>query len=146
MKTESRRGLTGNFVACDLGSGAWQLTNAPRGETAVYLTGAESDAAHTLRGARFAAVAIEWRKDEVLASLTSSTGTQVLRVRSAIIHEPLAHLYESLPLVSLDDAARRFWRRVFRLVRIPGGRYLLGLIARRAQARKDPQELDHMDR
>jgi hypothetical protein len=39
-------------------------------------------------------------------------------------------LYESLPLVSIDANARRFWRRVFRLVRIPGGRFLLKLLTR----------------
>ena len=49
---------------------------------------------------------------------------------SAIVHEPLGHLYESLPLVKFDAKARRFWRRVFRLVRIPGGRYLLKFLAR----------------
>jgi hypothetical protein len=40
----------------------------------------------------------------------------------------LGHLYESLPLVSIDADARRFWRRVFRLVRIPGGRFLLKIL------------------
>jgi hypothetical protein len=40
-----------------------------------------------------------------------------------------------LPLVSFDDKARRFWRRVFRLVRIPGGRHLLGVLARRNRDR-----------
>jgi hypothetical protein len=49
---------------------------------------------------------------------------------SAIVHEPLERLYESLPLASIDADARRFWRRVFRLVRIPGGRYLLKVLTR----------------
>jgi hypothetical protein len=35
-----------------------------------------------------------------------------------------------LPLASIDADARRFWRRVFRLVRIPGGRYLLKVLTR----------------
>jgi len=34
------------------------------------------------------------------------------------------------PLASIDADARRFWHRVFRLVRIPGGRYLLKLLTR----------------
>jgi hypothetical protein len=36
-----------------------------------------------------------------------------------------------LPLVVLDDKARRFWRRAFRIARIPGGRRLLRWIAQR---------------
>ncbi len=39
------------------------------------------------------------------------------------------HLYDSLPLVKFDADARRFWRRVFGLVRIPGGRYLLKFLS-----------------
>jgi hypothetical protein len=53
-----------------------------------------------------------------------------VEVTAAIVHEPLGNLYESLPLASIDANARRFWRRVFRLVRIPGGRYLLRLLTR----------------
>jgi hypothetical protein len=49
---------------------------------------------------------------------------------AAIVHEPLGRLYESLPLANIDANARRFWRRVFRLVRLPGGRYLLKLLTR----------------
>ena len=39
--------------------------------------------------------------------------------------------------------ARRFWRRVFRLVRIPGGRYLLGVLARRTARTAEIRDLDH---
>jgi hypothetical protein len=64
--------------------------------------------------------------------LTFMRGNRVATVEAAgaIVHEPLGHLYESLPLVSIDADARRFWRRVFRLVRIPGGRYLLKVLTR----------------
>jgi hypothetical protein len=47
-----------------------------------------------------------------------------------IVHEPLGRMYESLPLAGIDANARRFWRRVFWLVRLPGGRYLLKLLTR----------------
>jgi hypothetical protein len=43
-------------------------------------------------------------------------------------------LYEALPLAGFDATARRFWRRVFLLVRLPGGRYLLRLIAQRKRS------------
>jgi hypothetical protein len=36
-------------------------------------------------------------------------------------------------LAEFDAGARVFWKRVFRLLRIPGGRYLLGWITRRGQ-------------
>ena len=35
-----------------------------------------------------------------------------------------------LPLAQFDQKAKRFWGRVFRLMRIPGGRYLLRFLAR----------------
>jgi len=53
--------------------------------------------------------------------------------RTATIHEPRPELYQGLPLVVMDDAAKRFWRRVFLLARIPGGRRLLRWIAERSR-------------
>ncbi|MGO9513999.1 MAG: hypothetical protein ACLP2F_10205 [Steroidobacteraceae bacterium] len=133
MKTTMCRTVAGSFIARDLGSGAWHLTTAVCGGPEIYLAGAAPEAARALHGTRFTAAACEWREEGVFLTLTSADGTQVLKTRDAIIHEPLMHLYESLPLARFDPAARRFWRRVFRLVRIPGGRHLLGLVARRAR-------------
>jgi hypothetical protein len=67
--------------------------------------------------------------------LTSGEQRSVIRTQTVIVHEPLANLYAALPLATLDANARRFWRRVFTLVRIPGGRHLLGILGRR---RRDP--------
>jgi hypothetical protein len=77
---------------------------------------------------------IEWRADGV--RLTSSAGGRVrlLTVDGAVIHEPAKALYEALPLAGFDAGARRFWKRIFRLMRLPGGRFLLGLFARRARS------------
>jgi hypothetical protein len=41
----------------------------------------------------------------------------------------LPKLYEALPLARFDAKARRFWGRVFWLVRMPGGRSLLKYFA-----------------
>jgi hypothetical protein len=68
--------------------------------------------------------------------MTSAEQLRTIRAQSVIVHEPLARLYEALPLVTLDAKARRFWRRVFRLVRIPGGRHLLGALARFPRRRR----------
>ncbi len=71
-----------------------------------------------------------------MLTMTSAEQPRTVRAQSVIVHEPLARLYEALPLVTLDAKARRFWRRVFRLVRIPGGRYLLGALARLPRERR----------
>ena len=68
-------------------------------------------------------------------TLTSASRRRTLHAQSVIVHEPLMRLYETLPLVSLDEKAKRFWRRVFFLVRVPGGRYLLRILARRSRGR-----------
>jgi hypothetical protein len=73
---------------------------------------------------------IEWHDEKVLLTFMSGERVASVEAVSGIVHEPLERLYERLPMVSIDADARRFWRRVFRLVRIPGGRYLLKVLAR----------------
>jgi hypothetical protein len=68
-------------------------------------------------------------------TLTAAELPRTVRMQSVIVHEPLAQLYESLPLSDFDDNARRFWRRVFRVARVPGGRYLLRFLAQRTRNR-----------
>jgi hypothetical protein len=132
MNTNIERSFRGEFSARDLGSGAWLLSGAERGGTEIHLLGVEPESARLLERARATRVALRWEKGGVVATLVTAAGAGQLKPRAAAVHEPLPHLYESLPLERLDDRARRFWRRVFLLVRIPGGRRLLGLIARRA--------------
>jgi hypothetical protein len=131
MKT--RRSVRGRFTGRDLGSGVWRLSTDTPGGPEIYLAGVETDGAETLSRAGLGIVEIDWRPDGVLLTLTSAGTDRLVRARHALIHEPLARLYESLPLERFDEAARRFWMRIFRLVRIPGGRQLLRLIARRAR-------------
>jgi hypothetical protein len=96
----------------------------------VFLRDTEHGAAHAFGTAPIADLGIEWRPDRVLLTFISGNRVATVEATSAIVHEPLRHLYESLPLVSIDADARRFWRRVFRLVRLPGGRYLLKVLTR----------------
>lgn len=131
MKT--RRSVNGRFMGRDLGSGVWRLSTDTPGGPEIYLAGVGADGAQMLSRAGLGAVEIDWRSDGVLLTLTSAGADQRVKARHAVIHEPLARLYEGLPLERFDEAARRFWARIFRLVRIPGGRQLLGLIARRAR-------------
>jgi hypothetical protein len=107
MNPNMRCHLAGAFAAQDLGGGAWRLARRHPEPAEVWLRGVDAGAA------------------EVFASQDAGD----------IVHEPLAQLYEGLPLARTDPKSRRFWRRVFWLVRIPGGRLLLAAVARRTRAR-----------
>jgi hypothetical protein len=130
MKQKMRCNLPGTFLARPLGEDAWRLSRTQPESVDVFLKGVEPGAAEILRAPTLHDIDIEWRAGESVMTVTSAERRRTLRAHSAIVHEPLGHLYEALPLASLDEKARRFWRRVFRLVRIPGGRHLLGVLAR----------------
>jgi hypothetical protein len=133
MYAKKRRNLAGIFSARNLGPGAWHLVRSEAAPADVFLRGVESCAAAALGSLNLEDVDIEWQDDTVLLTMTVAERRRSFRAQSAIVHEPLARLYDDLPLVILDEKARRFWRKVFRLVRIPGGRYLLGILARRTR-------------
>lgn len=125
-----RRNFSGAFTARELREGAWQLSSSAPHEVAVYLHGAERGAARAFGNSPAADLGIEWHAETVLLSFISGDKVQTVEAGSAIVHEPLQKIYDNLPLMSFDADARRFWRRVFALVRIPGGRYLLKFLAR----------------
>ncbi len=136
MKPKMRRLLPGTFLTRDLEQGAWRLSQSEPAHLDVFLRGAEPEAADAFRTSDVRDIDIEWRPEAVVLTLWAAERRRSIRARSAIVHEPLPNLYDGLPLAGFDDGARRFWRRVFRLVRIPGGRYLLGVLARRTRARR----------
>jgi hypothetical protein len=128
MSVKSRRNFAGAFLPQNRGNGAWQLARPAPHEISVFLRDAE-------RAAQFGTgpltdLGIEWHGEKVLLTFISDERVASVEAASAIVHEPLQRLYEQLPLVNIDADARRFWRRVFGLVRIPGGRYLLRVLAR----------------
>jgi hypothetical protein len=125
-----KHSVLGPFVSRDLGNGFWQLTAGAPAASQIYLHVAGPGAADVLKGANFAKVDLEWRDGAILA-LTGRDGVAYLQAKTAIVHEAQGRLYDSLPLAGFDLNAKRFWRRVFTLMRIPGGRFLLGIIARR---------------
>ena len=130
MSPRSRRNYSGVFMPQDRGSGAWQLSRPAPHEINVFLRDTEPGAQRAFGLGPLGDLGIEWHADKVLLTFMSGEKVASVEAASAIVHEPLEHLYERLPLISIDANARRFWRRVFRLVRIPGGRYLLKLLAR----------------
>ena len=130
MSPKLRRNFSGAFLPQDLGNGAWQLSRAAPHEIMVFLRDTQRDAQRSFGTGPLVDLGIEWHAEKVLLTFMSEQRVASVEAASAIVHEPLEHLYERLPLVSIDADARRFWRRVFRLVRIPGGRYLLKALAR----------------
>jgi hypothetical protein len=125
--------VTGPFTVRKLSAGAWQLTTLAGVE--VLLRGAGAAAPEILQAPRLEALSLEWSSDAVRITTRSAHGVRNLASRSALVHEPRPRLYEHLPLAGFDADAQRFWRRIFGLIRIPGGRYLLRFIARRGRGK-----------
>jgi hypothetical protein len=125
----ARQTVSGPFAAQTLATGVWRLTSEVAAGSEILLRGVGPEAPALLP--QVSRLSVEWRADGVLLTLTAADGVHHLKAGSAIIHQTQPRLYESLPLASFDVAAQRFWRRVFRLVRIPGGRWLVAFIARR---------------
>lgn len=130
MPPKLRRNFSGAFLPQDRGNGTWQLSRPTPHEINVFLRDAERSAQRSFATGPIIDLGIEWYDEKVLLTFMSEERVASVEAVSAIVHEPLERLYERLPMVSIDADARRFWRRVFRLVRIPGGRYLLKVLAR----------------
>jgi hypothetical protein len=126
--------IRGPLEQRELSPGTWRWS-APGG-VELLIRGTEPGADEVLRSAAPRAISVDWLKEGALVTLITEAGPRLLRARAAIVHAPIARLYETLPLMRFEPRARRFWRRVFFLVRIPGGRRLLGLLARRAGGSK----------
>jgi hypothetical protein len=133
MSTRIERTWTGAFRATHLGKDSWQLTMGAAGSPEIYLSGVDRDAFAALEGSTPSAVTVAWSDAGPAITLISRGASTQFRSRTATIHEPRPQLYQGLPLVVLDDAARRFWRRVFLIARLPGGRRLLRWIAQRTR-------------
>jgi hypothetical protein len=130
MPPKSRRNFSGAFLPQDHGNGTWQLSRPAPHEIDVFLRDAEDSAGRSFAKGPIIDLGIEWHDEKVLLTFMSEERVASVEAVSAIVHDPLERLYERLPMVSIDANARRFWRRVFGLVRIPGGRYLLKVLAR----------------
>jgi hypothetical protein len=133
MSTRIERTWTGAFRAAHLGKDSWQLRVGAAGSPEIYLSGVDRNAFAALDRATPSAVTVAWSDAGATITLLSSGASTQFRSRTATVHEPRPQLYQGLPLVVLDAAARRFWRRVFMIARLPGGRRLLRWIAQRTR-------------
>jgi len=131
MTSMPQRTLSGPIQAEHLGGGLWQLTAGAAAAVRVYLRVPAGGRTVALAERPIQRIVLQWRDDGVTVRVTGAAGEGVVEASTAVIHEARQGLYDALPLADFDGRARRFWRRVFLLIRIPGGRYLLHLIARR---------------
>ncbi len=121
------------FEIEDCGNGLWCLRRRHSPRIAVYLRGFAPPA--QLAGCT--AVNIDWPDaGGAVVGIVLPSQSVTVRVAGAFVHEPRARLYETLPLPAFGAAAQSFWRRVFALVRLPGGRLLLGFLATRGRPRR----------
>ncbi|HXP66166.1 MAG TPA: hypothetical protein VN815_11870 [Steroidobacteraceae bacterium] len=135
MSSKMRRNFTGAFISQNRGGGAWHLIRSAPHEATVYVRGAQRDALDAFGLGQISDLGIEWGDEEALLTFMSGGKASSVAAGSVIVHEPLDDLYASLPLAGIDADARRFWRRIFALVRLPGGRVLLRLLTRSRKGR-----------
>ena len=128
-----RCNLPGTFQTRNYKQGRWRLSRHEPESVEVLVLGAVPPTAEDSRTPDVRDIDIEWRTDSVWLRYISDGRSVAVQAQGAIVHEPLPRLYAVLPLARLEEPGRRFWRRVFRLVRIPGGRHLLGVLARRSR-------------
>jgi hypothetical protein len=136
-RTALRLTLPGPFTGEDLGAGRWRLVGAAAagagaaGPSEVYLHVTAPGAAAVLGETGITRLDLDWRSSGVTVSVAGRRGMRHVTADSAIVHQPGNELYQALPLAGFDRNARRFWSRIFALMRIPGGRLLLRIIAKR---------------
>ncbi len=96
MSTKMRRNFSGAFLPRDRGKGAWQLTRAAP-QAQVFVRNAETGAADAFGTAPILDLGIEWHGERVLLTFMSGGRVSTVAAADALVHEPLGHLYDSLP-------------------------------------------------
>jgi hypothetical protein len=129
MKSTPRT-IAGPFTLQDLGGGAWLLTGAAPAAVEIFLRFAQPPPEQFANAMTAEALGLTWRHDGADLKLSGSFGAARFEVRTAIVHEAKPQLYANLPLAEFDPPARRFWTRIFRVMRFPGGRHVLRFLAR----------------
>ena len=122
--------LIAPFDVEDCGRGLWCLRQHTALDVAVFVHGSLPFA----QLSNCESLGIEWLEDGgALLSLALPSQTVTVQVKSAFVQEARPKLYGALPLGRLNGRTLRFWRRVFALVRLPGGQFLLGWLAARTR-------------
>lgn len=117
------------FDAAQCGGGLWRVRPAEAPPVTVWLRGDGPPADI----ARCTALTIAWPPGGgLVVTVSGPDGETQVPTTAAFIHEELEGLYTALPLAHPEPGQARFWRRVFRVIRVPGGRFVLAWLARRA--------------
>jgi hypothetical protein len=130
MKSRTHLTIVGPFAVQDLGRGAWLLTGPAPAAPEIYLRFDNPPPAQFANASNATTLALVWGHDGADLTLGGASDAKRLEARTAIVHESKQHLYSKLPLADFDPNARRFWTRIFRVMRFPGGRYALRFLAR----------------
>jgi hypothetical protein len=133
MQSKMRRNFLGSFNAQRVNGSLWRLEQSEPARIEIFLRGAEPRAAQVFGPHHLYDVGIEWHDGQVLLTFSTNGQIELLSAAGMFVHEPVPDVLRALPLATYDTRARRFWQRVFWLVRLPGGRGLLGWLARRAR-------------
>jgi hypothetical protein len=134
MATKMRRNFAHPCSARRANPATWRIDCGVPPQAQIIVRGADAAAAAAV-GATLSDVGIEWQARRALITLLTQGRRATVEAAAVIVHEPAAELYAALPLADFDARALRFWRRVFLLVRIPGGRSLLGILAHLSRKR-----------
>jgi hypothetical protein len=124
-----QRSFSGEFVITELHLGTWQIDNriAPYDKILVRGVQLPRSAVPVLP----TAVSLVWTTGaRVALTLADAAQSVTVACSTALSHETAPALYRVLPLAEYTSERQRFWGRVFWLVRLPGGRLLLRLIAK----------------
>jgi hypothetical protein len=129
MPNKMRRNFAGPCTVRAAGPDAWRATCSAAHAAQIIIRGADPRTVSAF-GATVKDLGLEWQSHGVLLTMMTAGRVASSEAATVIVHEAVPDLYAALPLAAFDSRARRFWRRVFLLVRIPGGRLLLGMLAR----------------
>jgi hypothetical protein len=125
-----QRRFSGEFVIAEPVPGTWLIGNLRVPKQTIIVRGVQTPRAAVPDLPTD--LSLSWAPDgTVVLNLADAGRSVAVSCATASSQEPDETLYRVLPLAQFTADRQRFWRRVFRLVRIPGGRFLLGLIARR---------------
>ncbi|MFI4890533.1 MAG: hypothetical protein ACHQIL_08375 [Steroidobacterales bacterium] len=128
MKATRQLAVSAPFDIEDCGNGLWCVRRRQPPMVAVYLRGFSPPA----QLAECTGLRVDWADGggaDVCIALPAQSVT--VRVAGAFAHEPRGQLYGTLGLPAFGAPAQRFWRTVFGIVRLPGGRWLLSWLAPR---------------
>jgi len=130
-----QRSFSGSFRVDRPTPGWWRVRNTQSPHQIAWLrnlrtTTGEAPVEQSLPET-FDVLRLEWdAANPVTVVLGEGATERLLTADSMQLQEPDRGLYDGLPLARFTPDARRFWQRIFWLVRLPGGRTLLRLVAR----------------